>query len=97
MTADNMLFLMNLAAGCAIAYICLCRLNLTSQYTKRLVRLKYTLLMSGSLTLAGMPLLFQVPHTGLTLTAAVFVLILVMLEIRLWRHGPPACTYRDCK
>lgn len=97
MTYTQMLFIANLVACLVIAYICGCRLNLTNRDTRLIVRLKYTVLMSGSLTLGGLPVLFEIKHNALTLIAAVLVAILVMLEIKHWRHGPPACTFRMCK
>lgn len=96
MSNGTMLSLMNFGLAVGIAWVCLCRLNLTSRQTMIRVRLKYVLILVGSLMLAGMPVFFAMHYNALTLAGVLLLLILVTLEMRDWRHGPPSCTNRTC-
>lgn len=94
LTNEQLVFIANALGGLTVAWVCLCRLNAATRRTRVAVRLKYTMLLVIALTLAGLPIFFQVRQNWLTFIGIVFVAILVMLEIRLWRYGPPRCSYK---
>jgi hypothetical protein len=91
--AEIILFI-NIAVCAAIAYVAGCRLNVMNRHTVLLVRAKYTALMAGSLTMAALPVLFEMQHTWVTVCAALLVLAMLLLEMPRWRHGPPPCYVR---
>lgn len=94
LTAEQMLFLANFFAAAVVAYVCLCRLNALTARSKLTVRMKYTVIMTAACTMAGMPILFDVRHTFMTLTGVVLVLVLLVFEMRHWRRGPPINTWK---
>lgn len=94
MNKIELVFLINLGVCLAIAWVCICRLNAITRDTMLRVRAKYTALLTGALTLAGLPILFGVKPTVDTALAAALVLILIVFEMPLWRNGPPRCCFR---
>lgn len=86
--------LINVAVCVAVAWVCLCRLDKMDRNTMRRVRAKYALLLSGTLSVAGLPVLFNLRPTWSIVIAAVVVLGLLLIEMPRWRHGPPRCCWR---
>lgn len=76
-----------------IMVICLCRLSVMHTGIRKLVRLKYTLLLSGSLGYGFQPFMFDTWPTPAGMWFAMTVFAGLMCNAHRWRKAPPKETH----
>lgn len=95
MNVDSLINLAIFIVCLAVSFTVVCRLNAMHRRTKSLFRLKYALLLGGSLAGGVSPLLFpEHPRIG-GLIFALTVLVYLVLGFQAWRGGAP--DYTECK
>lgn len=78
-----------------IAWVCICRLNVTNVKVLPSVRFKYVMMMVGSLAFGGQPFLWgEYPSTG-GLILQFCITASLIVSYRRWQFGPPADTLID--
>lgn len=82
----------NMVVCSAIADICVFRLSMCHPGVARLVRLKHTVLVTGSLAYGFQPILFDAWPSPGGIIFAISVLIGLLCSSARWRRGPPAET-----
>lgn len=89
----QLLALLNAVVCASIMTTCVCRLALCHTGIAKLVRLKYTVLLGGSMAHGLQPFLFgEYPSVGGT-CLAVSVLIGMLCSAARWRRHPPLETH----
>lgn len=85
----QLLALLNAVVCAAILTTCICRLSLCHAGTAAFVRLKYTVLLGGSMAHGLQPFLFgELPSVGGTVMAC-SVFIGMLCSAHRWRRRPP--------
>ena len=80
---------LNLLTCSAIAYICVGRLSMCHPGVAKLVRVKYTVLVTGSLAYGFQPILFNDWPSPGGVIFALSVLIGLLCSAARWRREPP--------
>lgn len=81
--------LLNTVMCGAILVVCLCRLSVMHTGIRKLVRLKYTLLLSGSFAYGFQPFIFGTWPTPAGMWFAATVFIGLLCSAHRWRRRPP--------
>lgn len=83
---------LNLIVCMACAWTCICRLNRMHKRVRKSVCLQFTAVMGGAVASGFQPILFASwPGAG-QLCFSIGVLIMLIIGVDRWRHGPPEDT-----
>lgn len=85
--------LLNTIVCGAIMMICICRLSVTHLGIRKLVRLKYTMLLSGACAYGFQPFMFDTWPTPAGMWFAATVFVGLMCSSHRWRKAPPKETH----
>ena len=85
--------LLNTVVCGAIMVVCICRLSVMHTGIRKLVRLKYTLLLSGACAYGFQPFIFGTWPTPAGMWFALTVFVGLMCSAHRWRRHPPEETY----
>lgn len=92
MYSYQLLSLFNAGVCTAIIFTCICRLSLCHLGISKLVRLKYTTLLTGAMAHGFQPILFgEMPSVG-GIVFACAVMVGLLCSAHRWRRHPPAET-----
>ena len=90
---DYLWALLNTVVCGAIMVVCICRLSVMHTGIRKLVRLKYTLLLSGACAYGFQPFIFGTWPTPAGMFFVVTVFVGLLTSSYRWRRHPPEDTY----
>ncbi len=86
----------NFLNGLVVGYICITRLAVTHDKVLPSIRLKYTMLLVGSLAYGNQPMLFSEWPTIAGTFFMVCVTVGLVAGFDRWKYGPPKDTVMQC-